>query len=296
MTNISFFSYKGGAGRTSLLYNTLPFIAKKLGATEQEPIVVIDLDIDSKGLTYLIDRECDINSVQVLKGEISNNPRMACTIKDHPFFSKLLGIGEDIGLDEKHDRAVLFVPAPKGRSMLGTSNIDGQNISLNKFRDICKAYGCKAIVMDTPTGNQLSGECALSISQKIVTVMRITKQFNVGTKEFLSSNLVQGFSKKEFIILPNAVPQVPYVDGKPKYDMEKIIRRIANNAKSALGTDIKNYLNLTFVENGMTGVNEVNSFKFEELNLTKEQETRVLIEDERQAMDIYELLAKELVK
>ena len=78
--------------------------------------------------------------------------------------------------------------------------------------------------------------------------------------------------------------------------MEKIIRRIANNAKSALGTDIKNYLNLTFVENGMTGVNEVNSFKFEELNLTKEQQTRVLIEDERQAMDIYELLAKELVK
>ena len=76
MTNISFFSYKGGAGRTSLLYNVIPFMADKLGATEKEPIIVIDLDIDSKGLTYLIDRDCDINSVQVLKGEIPHNPRM----------------------------------------------------------------------------------------------------------------------------------------------------------------------------------------------------------------------------
>lgn len=295
MTNISFFSYKGGAGRTSLLYNTIPFIAEKLGATEKEPIIVIDLDIDSKGLTYLIDRDCDINSVQVLKGEIPHNPRMGYTLKDHPFFSKLVPIGEDVGLAEKLDRSVLFVPAPKGRALLGTSNIDGQNISLNKFRDICKAFGCKAVIMDTPTGNQLSGECALSISQKIVTVMRITKQFNAGTKEFLGSKLVKDFSNKEFIIMPNAVPTVPLVDGKPKYDMEKIIRRIANNARNALG-ESRNYLNLSFLENGMSGVNEVNSFKFEELNLRKEQMSRTLIDDECQAMEIYQLLAKELVK
>ena len=53
---ISFFSYKGGAGRTSLLLNTLPLIAKELNASADEPIVVADLDIDSKGLSFLLDK------------------------------------------------------------------------------------------------------------------------------------------------------------------------------------------------------------------------------------------------
>ena len=48
MKKITFFSFKGGSGRTSLLYNTLPFLANELKASPEEPIVVIDLDIDSK--------------------------------------------------------------------------------------------------------------------------------------------------------------------------------------------------------------------------------------------------------
>ena len=57
MKNISFFSYKGGAGRTSLLFNTLPFLAQNLGATNTEPIIVLDLDIDSKGLSFLFPKK-----------------------------------------------------------------------------------------------------------------------------------------------------------------------------------------------------------------------------------------------
>ena len=54
MKTISFFSYKGGAGRSSILYNTISFLAKELNATSEHPIVVMDLDIDSKGLSYLL--------------------------------------------------------------------------------------------------------------------------------------------------------------------------------------------------------------------------------------------------
>ena len=293
MINISFFSYKGGAGRTSLLFNTLPFLAEALKATPEEPIIVIDLDIDSKGLTYLIDRECDVNAIQVLKGEIPHNPRLATSIGAHPFFSKLIPIGADVGLDDRLDKSILFIPVPKSGVFLGMNNADGKNISLNKFREICKMMRCKAIVMDTPTGSQLSGECALSISHKIVPVMRITKQFNIGTREFLSEK-AKHFNNKEFIIVPNAVPPVPYVNGVPKYDMDKIFKRISNNAKSALGEDGDNYLNLTFLQDGMYGINEVNSFKFDELNLRQEAKTRDLIDDETQAIKSYEILAEEL--
>lgn len=295
MLNISFFSYKGGAGRTSLLYNTLPFLAEALRATPEEPIVVIDLDIDSKGMTYLIDRECDYNAVQVLKGEIPHNRRTDFAIKSHPFLSKLIPIGEDVGLSADMNGAILFIPAPSDDSFLGANNADGQNISLNKIREICTALRCKALVMDTPTGSQLSGECALSISNKIVTTMRITTQFHKGTCEFFRKKAV-GYSQKEFIVVPNAVPYSPMDEnGNARYDIEKLMRRISKNLSDTL-IGSENRLNLSLLENGNYGIREVASFKFEELNLKRIQKKRQLVDDERLAIKMYEMLAEELVR
>ena len=299
MFNISFFSYKGGAGRTSLLYNTLPFLAEKLNATENEPIVVIDLDIDSKGFTYLIDRYCELNSIQVLKGQIPHNPRMALSIREHPFFSKMVPIGHDIGLSASMDRSILFIPAPQqDEDYLGLSNADGVNISLARFRDICKSYRCKAIVMDTPAGSQLAGECTLSISHKIVTTMRITTQFSIGTKEFLSKR-GRRLSDKEFIIVPNAVPAATQKGEDTVYDMNRIMNKIAQDCTSGLGgtnDDRGNHLNFAMLENGNQGIGEVRSFKFEELNLRREQNYHALAHDEIAAMRMYAMLAEELAK
>lgn len=307
MLNISFFSYKGGAGRTSLLYNTLPFLAETLRATAEEPIVVIDLDVDSKGFTYLIDRYCEINSIQVLKGEIPHNPRAPLPIDKHPFFSKMIPIGEDVGLGRNMSNSILFIPAPPmvDNNFLGnTSNADGVNVSLTRFRDICKAYRCKAIVMDTPAGSQLSGDCALSISHKIVTTMRITTQFSLGTKEFLKKISTKEldkndarFSDKEFIIVPNAVPSTATSgEGQTVYDMDKIMRKIKQDCENGLDRASSNHLNLSFLENGNQGIGEVRSFKFEELNLRKEERYRALSEDELNAMRMYRRLAEELEK
>ena len=54
MKKIAYFSYKGGAGRSSLAYNTIPLLADALNATAENPIVLIDLDVDSAGLTFLL--------------------------------------------------------------------------------------------------------------------------------------------------------------------------------------------------------------------------------------------------
>lgn len=290
MINISFFSYKGGAGRTSLLFNTLPFLAENLKATEREPIIVLDLDLDSKGLSYLIDRKSGINAIQVLRGDSAIGFRQLGDIKEHPFFSKLVPIGAAVGLHSSLDKSILLVTAhaKEGAENLSENgNYDAQNLSLSTLNRICRNFNCKAIVMDTPAGNQISAECALSISQKIVMTMRITRQFRKGTEEFLREKSEE-FAGKEYIIVPNAVPKT---DGTC-YNMQSIMTNIATLATNALGESGE--LNLTMLENGRTGVNEVNMFKFMEESLKKESLSRTLTEDEANAVEMYKLLAEEL--
>ncbi len=291
MINVSFFSYKGGAGRTSLLFNTLPFLAEKLHATEKEPIIVIDLDLDSKGLSYLVERTSGINAIQVLKGDNAIGFRQMGNISEHPFFSKLVPIGALAGLDPNLDRSILFVSAntKEGAKYLteNGNNYDDGNVSLSALNKICRNFNCKALVMDSPAGNQLTAEKSLSIAHKIVLAMRITRQFRKGSEEFLKEKSAE-FAGKEYIIVPNAVPKT---DGTI-FNMQNIMSNIAMLAKNAIGDS--NKLNLSMLENGRAGVNEVALFKFKEESLKRESAERELTEDEKNAIEMYKLLAEEL--
>lgn len=291
MVNISFFSYKGGAGRTSLLFNTLPFLAEKLKATEKEPIIVIDLDLDSKGLSYLVEKDSGINAIQVLRGDDAIGFKQQGNILEHPFFSKLVPIGARVGLNPSLDRSILFISAhPKDGARFLTengNNYDGSNISLKTLNRLCGNFNCKAIVMDCPAGNQLAAEMSLSIAHKIVLTMRITRQFRKGSEEFLRDKSSE-FAGKEYIIVPNAVPKT---DGTI-FNLQSIMENIALLAKNAVGNSGR--LNLSLLENGKTGINEVNLFKFKEESLKKESNERTLTEDETAAVQMYNLLAEEL--
>lgn len=290
MINISFFSYKGGAGRTSLLFNTLPFLAENLNATEREPIIVIDLDLDSKGLSYLVDRRSGINAIQVLKGDNAIGYRQLCNIQEHPFFSRLVPIGAMVGLNPNLDRSILFVSAhaKEGARYLteNGNNYDDGNISLSSLNKICRIFNCKALIMDTPAGNQLTAEKSLSIAHKIVLAMRITRQFRKGSEEFLQEKSSE-FAGKEYIIVPNAVPNT----NGTIFNLQSIMSNIALLAKNAIGDSGK--LNLTLLDAG--GVNEVNLFKFQEESLRREAAGRALAEDEKKALEMYKLLAEVLV-
>lgn len=292
MLKVSFFSYKGGAGRTSLLFNTLPFLAKELKATENEPIIVLDLDLDSKGLSFLLpNKESGINSVQVLRGDRAISLRHSANIKNHPFFSQLSAIGEDVGLPEELNRSILFVSAhaKEGATYLGENdNYDAERSSMRTVSRLCQDYNCKAIVVDTPAGNQLSGVTALKESNKIVSVMRITNQFRLGTYEFLRQK-AQEFQNKEVIIVPNAVPDFSGTG----FDMDRMFSDILIKTRDALDGS-SNRVNCSLFTNDNKGINEVNLFKFIETNLLKTSEIRPLGDDELKAIKMYELLAKEL--
>lgn len=299
MINCSFFSYKGGAGRTSLLYNVLPYLVESMGATPKEPIIVVDFDIDSKGLSYLLHNPAfpaPFNCIQVLRQDDSVNLDMdEDDIGKHTFFAGLEPVGAKIGLDRSLDRSVLFLTAhstSKDNKYLGNlSNFDADNVSLRDFNQLCFDMGCKSIVMDCPAGFQLTGMKALGISQKIVTTMRITKQFRIGTYDFLSEKSKE-YTGKEFIIVPNVVPK-PENTG---YEVSPIINEIASRTKETISDT--NKCNLSMLTDGHLGINEVKVFKFEELNLKYEEveNGHKYTEDELEAIDSYKYLAKELSK
>ncbi len=53
----AFYSYKGGSGRTTTLLNTVKYLINDLGASPSKPILLVDADLESAGMTYYF--ECE---------------------------------------------------------------------------------------------------------------------------------------------------------------------------------------------------------------------------------------------
>lgn len=289
MQVISFFSYKGGSGRTSLLYNTVPFLADELKATSEEPIVILDLDIDSKGLSFLLKGpngvSSDINALHVLNRDAIIT---GASMNKAKFFEKMLPVGKLLGLGEARESSVLFISANNITKYMQENTFDSKNFELDYFVAICARMNCKALILDNPAGAQLSGDLALSVSDKIVTVMRITRQFREGTVEFIKE-AGDRFSGKQFIVVPNVVPR-----DSNNYSIEKILKSIEAGIKDVVNDE--NEYNLDLFTQGNRGINEVNLFKFEEVNLRRKLESGYasLEEDESRAMEMYKKLAQVL--
>lgn len=48
----TFYSYKGGSGRSTALLNTVKYLVRDLKADSEHPILLVDADLESAGLTY----------------------------------------------------------------------------------------------------------------------------------------------------------------------------------------------------------------------------------------------------
>lgn len=286
MLKVSFFSYKGGAGRTSMLFNTVSYIAQKLQATPKNPVVVIDFDIDSKGLSYLLKSGKDgsfyANAIQLLKrsGVLFDGNSNA-----EEFFGAMMPVGNLFGLGRVANKSVLFITANSNEPLNGNNNFDASGIDLSRFVKRLERFGCKALIMDNPAGGQLSSDVALRISDTVITAIRITTQFREGTIEFLKKE--KNFFNKKYIIVPNAVPS----SEGTKYDIKKIMENIAADMKHA-GESTQCEVDTTLVNEG--GIGEVVLFKFEETNLMFREkiEGETLQPDEQLAARKYELLAE----
>ena len=286
MKKVSFFSYKGGAGRTSMLFNTVSYLVEELQATPENPIVVIDPDIDSKGLSYLLSNEYDVsgklNAIQVLKHSSAVTDMF---MSKDDFFRMMIPVGSLFGLKSVNNRAVLFITAHSDDMLSVNGNYDSPSVELESFARKLARFGCKALVMDNPAGGQLSADVALQCSDKIVVVMRITKQFREGTAEFFRKK--KNYDNKEYIVVPNAVPS----DEGTIYSVGNIMRRIKNDLTVAAQAQ-HDTVNTRLIDE--KGIHEIRLFKFEETNLCVKNRDDALEQDEIEAVKKYQILAKEI--
>lgn len=329
MKIISFNSYKGGACRTTTCYNTLPYLAKKLGATAQQPILVFDIDLDSMGLTSIFRpnygrrTERLVYSARNLFVDDSEglNKRLESgrvnSVRDIYFGEKSFQrVGIDLGLED--NESVLFCGADENaetvsdddfRSFKENPPLQTLIMELESFDEEDRP---KAIVFDCASGVQMSTVTALSFVQRAVVCMRPSLQFRLGTYDYLRRKIPNEIKKaknntrREIILLPTSVPANVISESDPNYtraadELDRLRNRTKNRIVQEIVDDIQNVderilgytLNSEMAEVDDFGIPEIERFKWQEFLLYKDE---ALTEKEELLKKKYEQLAELLAR
>lgn len=297
MKTISCFSYKGGAGRSTLALNVIPFLAERLNATPEEPLIVVDMDIDSCGLTYLYELQ-DINdakdfNVQSLFGAGGHIPKDKGSATEHKLFLHLCPVGEHYHMP---NRSILCLPAMPG-GKLGLTNYDAPEGLLEEFRDECDNVGCCGILFDSAVGNQLTAGWSNRFSKYILCVMRPTKQFRDGTNRFFDNFDKRVGKNKNIIIVPNVVPtdELTIIEnGEERHYPEYARTAILNDFSDNVSRGNNNYI-LDLAQGDIFGVPKIDRFMWLEGILYNVAENK-LSPTEKDALKQYKKIADLICK
>lgn len=312
MSVISFFSYKGGSGRTTTTLNTLYYIIQELKPVPSAPLIIIDADTESYGMSMLIRDLSEKYPVETsLQGLCVCAQQDTFTNIGHPndwlSYSKLnsffIPVGNYFTNDVENDAVLLLRSdvTPKEQhkkwnkvfSMNGSDDIENTNMS--RAVEIMQRCNC-TIVFDTPSGTQDMATFALDMSDTIVCCMRPSVQFELGTR-LCFSKLIDGWTQdrngKSIIFCPSAVPYKRITIDSREYP-EYYLKNVFANFREEL--DVKAYDSRGIIkliwgmqEGEVPGIPEVDRFKWQECCLAKIPSDK---EDERLAKDKYQKLAK----
>lgn len=273
---ISFYSYKGGSGRSVATVNCIGYLAEKIEATPEKPLLVMDMDVDSAGITSIISKTrefANINTSKLLKQEII----LSNDIKRKQFMAALQDITQKVMGKQAEKGTVLFL----GNDLKGAEKALSPRVIGPIKRQLIKSFS--GIVMDSASGRQPAAHICYRMSNIIVCCCRLSPQHIWGTRfqlQHYREELKKNHISSQFILLPVAVPKTPD-DKDLKIYMNKALGDLAALAKRSSAVLIKD------------GVPEVESLKWQEFILrTKER----LAEDEKKAIGAYELLADTIVK
>jgi len=225
MLRVSFYSYKGGAGRSTTSWNTIQRLVTLMGPTAKEPFVIVDTDTESAGSTFLYKanrffyRNKEGASVQrrMTDSEDTNYAEASDSEKEK-FFKGMCPVGTFFGLPEEEEKAVLLIGVNLHKSAKKEIDVpdDESNDSeqIKNFRKnisgACKDCGAKALFFDTPSGTQFLAGRSIEQSEIIVCCMRPTSQFREGTMgqmiNFIRSDLDKNIlGKRKYILTPTVV-------------------------------------------------------------------------------------------
>lgn len=295
---ITFHSYKGGAGRSSTTINTLPFLVNALGADAKHPILLIDMDLDSAGMTYLLKLDEHFGSKEsydakkfLIGSELRWSDEETDDLASHELISKFVPVGNALGVEHE---SVLFLGVNDRLNFDNNQMSGGKENYINKLYSFCKNNDLPAIVMDSASGDQFAAQLATKRATEIVCCMRPTFQFRKGTFNYLMRSAERNTSTL-FIILPTVVPsQDLELDGESQKaaSIESIRWNIKKLKQMCEREGKRLNIDETFVNSDTFGINEVQRFKWHEGVLYEIKDHTQLREDEIEACRRYEKLAE----
>jgi cellulose biosynthesis protein BcsQ len=286
---ISFYSFKGGAGRTLCTANLVGLLAHEIGATQDAPMVLLDMDLDSAGLTIMLEQadavgKRSLNMSKIMSGKFS--------LRGNEKIEQLRQEGM-VDISAKVDAppgSVLFIGAePVGhKAEPGKASMGDSMVALLEAFFACQV---SAVVMDCASGLQPVADLARQLSNLIVYCCRLTGQFLWGTN--MELRLFVGSSSPDerpnILILPVAVP-----DPKNNQDFKNYFS-VAMSELRRLDLDLSGRGHeKTFLFE--SGICEVQLFKWDEKVLSLIEKSDKLAQDEKSALDSFRLLATKVAE
>ena len=280
---VSLYSFKGGAGRTVCTANLIGALAKEVGASPERPVLLMDMDLDSAGLTIFLDqlhtfRDSPWNAAKIVTGELDLAIR---TYQERFFDEGLVDVSHLVGAKTG---TVRFL----GAEIIGRDDaVPVMGKAGERMEDLiayCGQHGVSAIVIDSASGRQETAVLCHMLSDVIVYCCRLTHQFLAGTQLQLTRFVERCESERggvpDIIILPVAVPDV-----SPAWEERK---KISIARLTGLCNSIESKTRSHFMS---PGVGEVESFKWVESVLSLKKS---LSEDEARAATAYKALARKI--
>jgi len=311
MSVVSFFSYKGGSGRTTTTLNTLYYLIQEVRPSRNSPLIVIDADTESYGMSMLIKDSSRAYSPETslqglcikAKTDTFNQVGPPTDWQSYPKLNQFfVPVGHYFTNDVDNDAVLLLrsdVTPAEQYSCWDTvfsmnNNGNNENRNLNAALDVMDRCDC-TVVFDTPSGTQDMATFSLDRSDTIVCCMRPSVQFEIGTRlcfEKLIENWAEDRNRKNIIFCPSAVPYKEMTIGAntyPRYYIDNVFKGFREEM-DAQAYDSKKVVTMIWgmQEGKVPGIPEVDRFKWQECCLAKIGGER---EDERMAREKYRQLA-----
>lgn len=228
----TFYSFKGGVGRTMALVNTAVELAKR-----KKRVLVVDFDLEAPGISTFQGLTCDAEApglVDYVTEYIKNNE--APVAKD--FITKCESISPDMG-------EIFFMGPGRQDSEYGKRlhQINWQELYLEHegfllFEDL-KAQWREQIepdyvLIDSRTGHtDIGGICTRQLPEAVVVMFLPNRQNLVGLRKIVGDIRAEKIRyKTNAIQLHFAMSNVPYID-----DEDDVLADLINEFKSTLSID-----------------------------------------------------------
>lgn len=286
---ISMYSFKGGAGRTVCTANLAPRLAAGLQATAEAPLLMLDLDVDSMGLTILLSEHgippaTPWDTATLLREgfHLGLEPR-AKRFREEGMFDVTASLGMP------HHRGVVKLLA--GARMDAQQSRDtlkgGAEARIKNLLNFAADQGIPAILIDSASGLQPTAVLSHKISHVVVYCCRLTYQFMLGTETHLKL-LVDECEKDgrvpRILLVPVAVPEVT-----KKWN--DIYETRMGNLREIRGVLRSRNVLADVIE---PPIPEVDAFKWNESVL--DSDSQELASDERAAADTFDAIAACILK